>query len=235
MGSRIDIEQVPAALPGDRPLRGDGQVPLTPVPPAEQRRALATVLGALTPATLALPETLLAVIPPRPEGFPRHRELFANHTAGTFDALAPAEAAAEITFAVLLEPGRAARLVEQHARNADQPGLDEVIDSVLTATWRNAAGDDYAGEIRRTVDYVALSRLIGLAANPAATPEVRAAVTQRLVGLRDWLAGMSAPTAHSAYGARMITQYLDHPKDFVPLLTPVPPPGGPIGETFGWD
>ncbi|HLN48837.1 MAG TPA: zinc-dependent metalloprotease, partial [Steroidobacteraceae bacterium] len=132
-------------------LRGDGQVPLTPVAPDEQRRALDAILGSLAPEVLRLPESLLNVIPPRPEGFPRHRELFANHTAGVFDALAPAEAAAEIALAVLFDPGRAARLIEQHARDPRQPGLDEVIDHTLDATWRKPAGTDYAGEVQRTV------------------------------------------------------------------------------------
>jgi hypothetical protein len=71
-----------------------------------------------------LPEPLLKIIPPRPAGFERHRELFANHTAETFDALAPAEAAAQMTFEAIFEPGRCARLVEQSARDAKLPGLD---------------------------------------------------------------------------------------------------------------
>ena len=220
-------------------LRGDGQVPLTPVAPAEQRRALTTLLGALSPDTLRLPESLLNLIPPRPDGFPRHRELFANHTAENFDALAPAEAAAEITFAVLLEPGRAARLVQQRARNADQLGLDEMLAQILDATWRRSANADYAGEIQRTVDAVALARLFALAASPDATPQVKAVVMAELAALRDWLATNStqvaapAQQAHYAYGARLIAQFFEHPKDFAPPRVPAPPPGQPIGETLG--
>ena len=219
-------------------LRGDGQVPLTPVPAAEQRRALAAVLGAVAPRVLQLPEPLLKIIPPRPAGFERHRELFANHTAETFDALAPAEAAAEITFAVLLDPGRAARLVEQHARNAELPGLEEMLEGVLAATWKASAGADYAGEVQRTVDYVALTRLIRLAADPEAPPQVRAVVTAQLSALRDWLkaaagpAGVPAQRAHFSYGAQLITQYFDHPKEFAPPHVPAPPPGAPIGCDF---
>ena len=221
-------------------LRGDGQVPLTPVPAAEQRRALDALLAALSPATLQLPEALLQTIPPRPEGFERHRELFANHTAEVFDALAPAEAAAEITFNVVLEPGRVARLIEQHARHAELPGLEETLGSVLTATWQAPAGADYAGEVRRTVNYVALTHLIQLAANPAATPQVRAVVTAQLAALRDWLTAAKAPdvpaqSAHYAYGAQLIAQYFEHPKDFAPPRVPAPPPGQPIGQALGCD
>lgn len=220
-------------------LRGDGQVPLTPVPAAEQRRALAVVLGALAPAVLALPESLLKTIPPRPAGFPRHRELFANRTGEVFDALAPAEAAAGITFNVLLDRGRAARLVEQQARDPELPGLGEMLDAVIAATWETGAGADYAGEIRRTVDYVALSRLLQLAADPEAIPQVRAVVTARLVVLRRFLLAqrqVTAPeSAHCADGARLITRFLAHPKDFVPPVIPAPPPGQPIGTTWDCD
>ena len=223
-------------------LRGDGQVPLTPVAPAEQRRALDVILGSLAPEALKLPESLLKIIPPRPEGFSRHRELFANHTAGTFDALAPAEAAAEIAFAVVLDPGRAARLVEQHARDAQQPDLDEVIERVLDATWRKSSGIDYAGEIQRTVDTSALAHLIDLLARPTATSQTKALVGASLQNLAQWLekngANDTLPLAQRAHyqqGARSIADYFASPKDYMPLKIPEPPPGQPIGTTLDCD
>jgi len=223
-------------------LRGDGQAPLTPVAPAEQRRALGALLGSLAPDVLKLPESLLQVIPPRPEGFPRHRELFANHTAEVFDALAPAEAAAQIVFTVLFEPGRAARLVEQHARDPRQPGLDEVIDRALDATWRKPAGADYAGEIQRTVNYCALTHLIDLYANNSATPQTKAMLGYELKTLAVSLAKdavkkslPSAQRAHLLQGQRMIADYFARPADYVPLKIPAPPPGMPIGNALDCD
>jgi hypothetical protein len=223
-------------------LRGDGQVPLTPVPPAEQRRALEVILGSLAPDSLKLSEALLKTIPPRPAGFERHRELFANHTAEAFDALAPAEAAAQIAFAVIFEPGRAARLVEQHVRDAAQPGLAEVIERVLDATWRKSAGDDYAGEVQRTVDTSALSYLIDLLARPAATAQTKALVAASLQNLADWLGREGAKEAlplaqraHYQQGARRIADYFAAPKDYTPLRLPEPPPGQPIGDALDCD
>lgn len=216
-------------------LRGDGQTPLTPVPPAEQRRALATLLAALQAQVLALPESILRLIPPRPDGFERHRELFAQRTAGVFDALAPAEALAQMTFSAVFEPGRAARLVEQSARDPRQPGLDEVIETALNATWLQPAGSDYPGEIQRSVANVLLTQLFALAAEPATTAQVRAVATTRLGALRDRLgrdaaaAANPAQQAHLLQGARLIGQFLDHPKDFVAPRSPAPPPGQPIG------
>jgi hypothetical protein len=222
-------------------LRGDGQVPTTAVAPEEQRRAVTTLLAALQPQVLALPESLLKIIPPRPEGYPRHRELFANRTAEAFDALAPAEAAAQLTFSALFEPGRAARLVEQSVRDSHQPSLDETIETALNATWLTPAGADYAGEIQRSVDGVLLAQLLALAAEPDTTAQVRAVATARLMALRGWLersanaAGNPAQQAHYVYGARLIAQFLDNPKDFIAPRVPVPPPGQPIGMACDFD
>lgn len=235
---RYQIEAVAKSVGGlayTYALRGDGQTPTTPVAPAEQRRALESLLLGLQPQVLALPESLLKIIPPRPEGYPRHRELFANRTAEAFDALAPAEAAAQMTFSAILEPGRAARLVEQSARDSRQPSLDEVIETILNTTWLAPAGADYAGEVQRSVNAVALAQLLALAAEPETTTQVRAVATARLVALRGWLerATASAPNgpqqAHYLYGARLIAQFLDHPKDFIAPRVPTPPPGQPIG------
>ncbi|HTA29429.1 MAG TPA: zinc-dependent metalloprotease, partial [Candidatus Cybelea sp.] len=205
-------------------LRGDGQVPLTPVPPGEQRRALEVILGSLRPESLKLPEPLLQVIPPRPEGFPRHRELFANHTGAVFDALAPPEAVAEIVFTVLFDSGRAARLIEQHALDPQQPGLDTIIDRALDATWRKPAGDDYAGEVQRTVNYSLLAHLIDLLANPVATPQTKAILGYKLKALAEELARVGAggklppaQYAHLLQGQRMILDYFARPNDYVPL------------------
>src|SRR5437763_248054 len=78
-------------------LRGDGETPTQIVAPTEQRRALAGVLATLKPEVLALPESLLKMIPPRPPEYERGRGHFKIRTSPGFDALASAEAAAQHT------------------------------------------------------------------------------------------------------------------------------------------
>src|SRR5437016_1796231 len=143
-------------------LRGDRQTPTNVVAPAQQRRALVAVLATLKPQTLALPEPLLKIIPPRPPEYERGREHFKIHTSPLFDALAPAEAAAQHTLQFLFNPARAARLVEFHARNAENPGLEEVLDAVLNATWKTPHGDGYAAQIANAVDMVVLYNLMAM-------------------------------------------------------------------------
>src|SRR5256885_1729754 len=88
-------------------LRGDRQTPTNVVAPAQQRRALVAVLATLKPQTLALPEPLLKMIPARPPDYERGREHFKIRTSPLFDALAPAEAAAQHTLQFLFNPARA--------------------------------------------------------------------------------------------------------------------------------
>jgi hypothetical protein len=219
-------------------LRGDGEVPTQIVAPPEQRRALAAVLATLKPEALALPESLLKIIPPRPPEYPRDREDFKIHTSPAFDALAPAESAAQHTLQFLFNPERAARLIEFHVHNADNPGLEEVLDAVLNATWKAPHGKGYNGEIANTVDGVVLYDLMSLSANEHATDEVRAIASLKLHGLKDWL---NAPTsgrqvisnqAHIFFASKQIELFEKDPKR-LDLTAPVEPPDGPPIGSMG--
>src|SRR5882672_2644943 len=216
-------------------LRGDGQTPTKIVAPAEQRRALAGVLGTLKPQVLALPEPLLKIIPPRPPDYDRGREHFKIHTSPAFDALAPAEAAAQHSLQFLFNPERAARLVEFHARNAENPSLEEALDAILAATWKSAHGSGYPAEIARKVDGVVLYDLMALSANERASDQVRAVASLKLEELRTWLAAEQASTkdeeerAHFFFAASQIAQFQKDPKKMEFLAPAEPPDGPPIG------
>jgi hypothetical protein len=222
-------------------LRGDGETPTQIVAPAEQRRALAAVLATLKPEVLALPESLLRMIPPRPPEYERGREHFKIRTSPTFDALAPAEAAAQHTLQFLFNPERAARLVEFHARNAENPGLQEVLDAILTATWKAPHGEGYNEQIANVVDNVVLYDLLSLAANEHASDEVRGIAGLELHELNGWLnapLGSRQPIldqAHVSFALRQIEQFERDPKK-IDLTPPAEPPDGPpIGTDEDWD
>src|SRR5881392_561490 len=168
-------------------LRGDGQAPTQIVGPAEQRRALAAVLATLKPEALALPEPLLKMIPPRPPEYERGREHFKIRTGPAFDALVPAEAAAQNTLQFLFNPERAARLVEFHARNGENPGLQEVLEAIVAATWKTPHDEGYKGQIANAVDMVVLYDLMALSANDHASDEVRAIARLELQQLKRWV------------------------------------------------
>jgi hypothetical protein len=217
-------------------LRGDGEVPTQIVAPAEQRRALAAVLATVKPDALALPEPLLKMIPPRPPDYERGREHFKIHTSPAFDALAPAESAAEQSLQFLFDPQRAARLVEFHARHNDNPSLEEVLGAIVNNTWRSAHPAGYTGQISIVVDNIALYDLMTLAANEQATEQVRAIASVELHSLHDWLTSpeqknIADPelSAHFSHAADQIDQFEKDPKHITVPGPPPPPDGSPIG------
>ena len=197
-------------------MRGDGREPVKAAPAAEQRAALDAVLDTLKPAELALPRELLAKIPPRPSGYGNTRELFPRYTGQMFDAITPAVVASDMTLGFLLSDTRAARLVEQHALDPALPGLEAVIDQLLTSTFGATSASPYEAEIARAVQRVVVERLMTLAST-ADMPQVRAIASQklqqraqRLAATPSTNAGASAHAAHAGVGHQAIPRSAVH-------------------------
>ena len=74
---------------------------------------------------------------------------------------------------LLFQPERAQRMIEYHARDANNPGFDELLNDVLAATWKAPPAPGYNGAIQRTVNAVVLSRLMSLAADEHASSQVQ--------------------------------------------------------------
>ncbi len=210
------------------------------VPAAQQRNAIHAVLETLSPQVLALPEPLLKMIPPRPTEYPSGRENFARRTSPAFDALAPAEAAAEIVTALVLQPERAQRMVEYHALDAENPGFAELVDDLLNATWKTPPASGYKGAIQRTVDSVVLDQLMALASDDHASAEVRGVASLKLDELKKWIVKQSdlpkyeAMRAQFFFAQSQIDRFQKNPAE-IHLTAPAPPPDGdPIG-TDGWE
>jgi hypothetical protein len=205
-------------------------------PPADQRRALAALLKTISPEALELPDDVLRVIPPPAMGYERSREDFAGRTGLVFEALGPPEAAASLTVGLILNPERDSRLMENHGRDPQAPSLAEVVDQLLTATWKAPPATGYRSEIQRTVDAVVLDDLMLLAANDQAAPQVRALASLKLTDLKDWLyAGLRQRPEENrrAQFTCAISEIELFEKDPKPAKVPAPaepPPGQPIGE-----
>jgi len=219
-------------------LRGKGDRNPQIIAPEEQRRALAAVLETLKPEALALPESLLRLIPPRPPSYARTREDFRIRTFPTFDALAPAEAIANHVSDFLLNQERAARLVEFHARDSRNPGFDEVLDKILEATWKAPSGTGYQAEIRRTVNMVVLNDLMALAAGERASNQVRAIAEFKLEELKKWLAAQQRVLENEKqkpflfYAENQIKRFQEDPKKMNLTKPNDPPDGQPIGTDW---
>jgi hypothetical protein len=212
-------------------VRGDGQPGVAIVPGERQREALDAVLETLTPDFLALPDRVLDLIPPR-AFFTADQELFASGTGPTFDPFGVAASAAELTVSLLLESSRTARLVEFHSRDATNPGLDEVLDGLLSATWRSELPSDaYLARVAETVRGVVLEQMLDRATGGRGAAPVRAILAANLDELASWLEARPSPTPHERLAASDIRRWQERPYDHAERAEPASlPPGSPIGR-----
>lgn len=216
-------------------LRGDGQLITAMIPAEEQMKALDALLATLSPKHLALPEQVIQMIPPRPLGYSRGREIINIRTGLTFDPLGAAETAANMTLSLLFHPVRAQRLVEYNARSSSQPGLNTVIEKVLAKTIKQPIEKGYAGEVRRTVSFLTLQNLMALSRSKSTGHQVRALVNYQLVELGKWL-GSALRTesdvnvkAHYQGMLTEISLFIEKPQEYEMIRPLDPPAGSPIG------
>lgn len=216
-------------------LRGDGQPVTELLTPQQEIKALESLLKTVQPSALALPESLLKILPPRPLGYRSHRELFSGKTDLTFDPLAAAETASDLTFSMILYPARANRLFEHHSRDARLPSLESVIDKMLTATIKSAPKNGYEGAIQMSTANALFTNLAKLAVSKDASAQTKAIVTFKLDQLKSWLQSKTTTDeewkAYYAYLAKQIAQFQDDPDEFKQEKALDAPPGAPIGMT----
>ena len=216
-------------------MRGDGQVPTQMVAAQLQKKALKELLGLLDANFLALPEHILAMIPPKPMGFSRTRESFKARTGLTFDPISAAESAANPVIGLLLHPQRAARLVEYHARFDTLPGFEMVVEELLKATWKKNYTNAYHAEIGRTVNRIVLHYLLQLAADESIAGQVRAISLLKVNELETWLQSQLrrsfdvSAKAHYMLALADIGHFRVHPEDFKVMSPKRMPDGSPIG------
>lgn len=216
--------------------RGDNQHGPRIIDGSRQLQALDALLKTLDPNELALPESILDIIPPRPIGISATRENFRGYTSPSLDPVAMAETAAELTASLIFNPNRAARLTLQSARNPEYPGLETVLQSVAEATLLSEPASGYTGAIQRAIDTAVLRNLIRLAANDRSAPDVASAAHLFLDELKELLseragsAGDDTWRGHYLRESKMIERFQEDPESVSIPASPYTPPGSPIGS-----
>jgi hypothetical protein len=190
------------------------------------------VLKTLSPSTLTLPDSILQYLPPLPPGLPRTQESFPSATGLTFDPVAAAESAADLSLALVFNAQRANRLVEFHAEDSAGPSLNEVIDATLKSTGSPESFSGLALQVKYAVDDRILEALLALGANSESSTMTRATVRAAVTSLRDRLRSSSSDqdAAFHAQETYRIDQFLNNPAKFVPAEPIAAPPGMPIGD-----
>ena len=209
-------------------VKGDGQTPVEIVAGEEQRDALETILSALTVDFLALPEEVVLMIPPA--AF-RHDEgeVFAGHTEQLFDPLGAAEAAADFTVGEILHPQRMARLVV-YGSMGDYPGLEEVVDRLMEATWGAAEETgEYRARVQHAIQRAVVDRMMLQAGSTGTMTEVRAILSDRLNDLAGRLEALVGSTPHQRLVAADIRRWQARIENTTPGPSLRLPAGDPIG------
>ncbi len=205
------------------------------VPADHQRAALRAILDTITVESLALPQSIIDLIPPVATGFEGGAiEYFGRRTDPAFDVLGAASIATDLAFDALLAPSRAERLVAFHAENPQLPGLREVLDAMIASVWRGpAARSAYHLAIQRTVQAQLVRRLMDLASLESASSLVRA---ETAAALRSLKASGLATDPHRRLLAEEIERFLNRPDTPRQPSRRLPTPAGdPIGgRGSGW-
>ncbi len=202
------------------------------VPAARQREALDAALDTIKVEELAIPGRILELIPPRAFGYGGGTiENFSARTDPVFDPIGAATIAADLAIISLLEPNRAARLIDFHSRNHANPDFREVVAALIARTWKAAAPRDaHHAAIQQAVQSLVATRLMDVAADSDAAPQVRATATEALRQLLVMLKLPAADASHRRAVQEDIERFLARPneprKKTSPLATPA---GDPIG------
>ena len=194
-----------------------------------QKKALESVLSTLSAEELAIPENKLKLFPPRAFGYARDRESFKSNTDVAFDALGAPATASDMSLRLLLHPARAERLIQQNALKKDLPGLEYVLDELISNTIKNVKGSDYEVAVQETINFVVFKHLLNLAINKDSTPMVKAITNAKIDGLANWLRGEDDVVYREMY--RNIQMFREKPQEFeLELNVPEIPDGSPIGN-----
>ncbi len=214
-------------------LRTDSKpVPFEPLPAEAQRRALQALLATLDPEWLLLPESVCRLIPPKAYGYRRDRESPGGYTGVQLDPVSLAEAAAQHTYNLLLQPERLARLALQSASDNAAVSVTEVFDGLFARCF-GPAQTGLSGMIQRRNGAALLAHWRRLVTAAEVSPEVRAGAHAALSAGAQWLGSQQGARSETAqfyrYQLWLIEQFMAHPDAEETLMPRTLPPGSPIG------
>jgi len=220
-------------------VKGETDLKPSIVAPDLQRKAMDILLKTLDAEELAIPDHIMALIPPRAFGYNPTRELFAKRTGLSFDPLSAVESSANFTLSFLFHPERAARLVEYSAKNSENLSLEEMIQKTVDQTWKNSREKGLRAEVQYVAEQQVLNHLIGLVLNTKSSERVKSIAAFELSQLKQWIEGknnsvkVDSYKSHLAYALQKINRFYENPQDFKVNYGPELPPGAPIGSEFG--
>ena len=211
-------------------LSGDGQPPAKIVPADEQRAALKALLATLDPSELDLKDEVIALLTPTIDRWgvaDSKRELFKQTAYPAFDVITAADTAADMTFSILLDEKRVARVIEFNRRDDKQLGMQEIL-TTITKQLLSPTASPREAKIASAVTARYAQSLMDLH-DSAKSTAVKAMAYTGLHYLQVELTPIE--TSEASWLNNQIDAFLKRPATPVePKVSANPlPPGGPIG------
>ncbi len=207
-------------------VAGDGQQPVSVWPADGQREALRLVLRALDPAELTIPAGLWSALAPV-ENRDADPERFTSSAGYLFSPQDGARAIADIVVGGLLDPQRVQRLavISQQEESALSP--QAVVSALVSAGFSGKAETPAQKDLAAVVQAQITERLMILAANPDATPEVRAVALAGVREIQNTVKNGAAKTPALDRIEQEIMLFLQNPSQNTPKIKPSGAPAGP--------
>ena len=175
---------------------------------------------------MAIPKNKLELFPPRAYSYWRTRESFNGKTGVAFDPLSAASTASEMTLSFLLHPQRANRMIQQKSLDANQLGLEDMLNTLINNTFKKKHNDAYLNEVQQMVNMNLLQQIMNLAVNDNAFMQVNAIANKAIQNI-------VLSLDNSAYGMqyiRLVKRFNEEPGEFKIQDAPGIPDGSPIGS-----
>ena len=214
-------------------IKDDGNTIVKRIPGKLERKALASVIKTLSVEELAIPKKILNLFPPRAFNYGRTRESFKSKTGVAFDPFGAVETASSMTLGLLLHPERMTRLVQHKSLDSSQLGLAEVLDILITNSFKKSYKDSYYQELQNIVNYQVLNHLFHLSSNKEMYWQVNAIVNDKIDKINSLLNNSKTTGIQKTYHKemlRMISDFKKNPTKFKKPITPKIPDGSPIGN-----
>ena len=215
-------------------VKGDNQTIVKRVSGKIERMALQAVLKTIAVDEIAIPKEKLALFPPRAIGYNRSRESFNSKLGVAFDAFSVVETTSEMTLNLLLNPQRTSRLIAHKSLNKNQLGLDELIDELVTKTFKKNHENSYYQELQNVINVKVLEQLFTLGANKNQYAQVNAIVHFKVDEIKSILKNKKITGVQNMYHKamiKMIDDFQKNPSSFKKNYAPKIPDGSPIGTS----
>jgi Met-zincin/Domain of unknown function (DUF5117) len=234
---RYQIESVTKLVGGlnyTYTLRGDGQLVTKPLSKEEQLKALNAVMDCIDPKFLLMPDDIVKLIPPRPTGYNFTRELFKKRTGIAFDALSPAETAADLPLYFLFNTERINRMVQYEVANGGL-GLNEMINILINKTWKAATRTGMEKLIQQQTQQILLTYLLAVSIDDNTSFTAKAVLQKALSDLKKYIELQQKSTTDKLMLGNFILalERMKAPEKAKLAIHAAMPPGAPIG--CDWD